>query len=289
MDLGHHVWVSGWRRRLAKTVVALCLVSIGAFAEPSPALATTYYPGNPVQVGTASTDSTDANATGTQAYLGHWPSPESIPDASNTGLFWWLGIDLSDGSFLQTGIATDGGWGCSSNYGVFTYAFNPMGQAEDQWGGQSAGTCGTYITTYGQFDIQSTVLCGTCYPIVYGWKYYEPFNGYGNNQVYETLTSTSGSNKPGVVMELSSGSGTPNEADEMGPAGAWPATATQHGIGNGYYATLSANGYYDHTSCNPPNVVGEDQGYNSGYPNRAGVGTGLLSYPCTGGSTHLWP
>lgn len=172
---------------------------------------TTYYPDNP-QIGTASADSTDTYATGVEAFLKHYPTPQSIPDIDNTALAWWVGVDLADGTFLQAGLITGSGWGCDSNYGVF------------------------------------------------------------------------------VVMELTTLTGTADLADQMGPAGAYPATLTQHGYGNPS-DTLAAAAYVNHTTdCPPSTVAGEDQGYNPGYPNRAGVGSqAYFGYPCVSNGTPLWP
>jgi hypothetical protein len=266
---------------LSVAVVGVSGTAYGTYTKPE------------VEVGTASTDSSAQYATGAEAYLGHFPVPEYLPDnkaPSYTALAWWVGLTLADGSFLQTGLATGGSFGCSSNYGAFIQAWRPDGSIATTWGGQSAGTCGTWDTTYRRFLIQSTIIQSGVPYTVYGWKFSTPYSGYSNNVVYESIIGTSGPNTPGVAMELTAQNNViPSSADQMGPAGAYPATLTQHGIGNGYYATLSASAFYLNMSCPPPNVVGERQGYNPGYANRAGVGTGLTSYGCTSKGAQLWP
>lgn len=274
-------------RRILLIAALLCVGLSGAGTSAS---ATTYYPDNP-QIGTASTDSTDTYATGVEAFLGHYPTPQSIPDIDNTALAWWVGVDLADGTFLQAGLVTGSGWGCDSNYGVFVYVIRPDNSNPVHWGGQTDGTCGTYITTYGQFLIQSFLVQDEGGYQLVDWKFSTPFNGYGNGQVFETISSTTGSHKPGVVMELTTLTGTADLADQMGPAGAYPATLTQHGYGNPYADTLAAAAYVNHTTdCPPSTVAGEDQGYNPGYPNRAGVGSqAYFGYPCVSNGTPLWP
>ncbi len=246
-----------------RSLLVVALVVGGLFAASGSASAG---PQGYAQVGAISTDTTDYNATGVGSYIGHYPLPQSTVD--NSPVWFWVGVNLADGTFVQVGTDTVSST-CETQMEVFAATETPTGQ----WTIQHEA-CGVSVPTYAWnniFEYQELT------PGYYDWKVGGAAGLVSGFDAFAEAANT-GNNFPYIVAELTQTTGT---SDQLGPTGYYPALETKHGSGS-YYATLSAKAYFGYTYgvCPPYKVI--YLGYN-----HVGLGS-PQSGSCVSNGSPLW-
>lgn len=221
------------------------------------------------QVGAASSDSTDEFAQGAASYLGHIPLPQSEPNGA--AVFIWVGDNLADGSFVQSGYETNDS-SCKSQMGEFAAAFDNVGH----WILNLHVACGITISGFAQFSF----FRGNEQPTGQWQWLFAGATGTLPGSSYYAYASDTGTNKPSSVAELSiCCDQTIASNSQLGPVGADPALQTE--FGSGWAPTLSAVAYYGYAAkCPPTNVIPHGTNWVS-------FGTGLTG-SCHNGGTSLW-
>jgi hypothetical protein len=221
------------------------------------------------QIGVSSTDVSDEFSTGGHVDIGRFPLPQSTVDGAS--VFFWVGLNLSDGTFIQAGTASRIP-SCQTSQAWFA-------QAYDMYNNQimnASGSCGMAQDPWRTFKVQrdSSCVAGIC-----GWRAYMNGSALSGTGIAVSATD-SGTNRPGAIAEISTTTGTlSSTSDALGPIGFNNLGTLFSGTS---YPTLSAVWYMlgSTVPCPPFNSH-----WNSGYF----ISTGKMSgYSCASAGGKAW-